>query len=518
MLQPMPTVAEIVRQTQPGLVHIDTPTGGGSGFVIDAGGLVITNAHVVQGHSTLTAKFVDGAEYTGMVVGRDEEIDLACIRISASDTHTLSPLPLGDSDAAPVGEDVLAMGYPLADILGGSPTVTRGIISGKQWDEIRTDAAINPGNSGGPLVDPHGFVIGVNTSAIENVGGRNITGIGFAIPSNVVKEWLAFLASGGTVRKSVAPAPEDDDGGVEWTIHDVGLCGFSISLPDWWELYSAQSGFVFFVSDSNSLIISLDFDEAGFDLYEEAYANRNNKIAVSEKSNYEKLDRVSPLSKGYLSGEQSFIFDYLGENSEGIFVGKEVVWQQRSVTGGHYLLEADLTVQKGTVEDDLGLDTVLPLLLSRFIPWDVYWSDRYAWRISAAPGWKPDANVPPDDVSLTLWAPGDGMAFVGLTVCNLDDDKSVADLCLEEVSDWLTRLDAWGDYEVLSTHEDDLDGHEWYRMTLRFCGTNDPAANFGIVQVGRSGSLEYVISAGTVIDYVADYAADMEHMMDSFQF
>ena len=512
--QPMVPVSEIVRRTQPGLVHIDVPTGSGSGFVIDAEGYIITNAHVVQEHSTVTAKFVDGAEYTGTVVGKDEKIDLACIRIA--NAGPLSPLPLGDSDAVSVGEDVLAMGYPLADLLGGSPTVTRGIVSGKQRDEIQTDAAINPGNSGGPLVDPHGFVIGVNTSVIESVGGRNITGIGFAIPSNVVKERFAFLASGGTVRKSVPAASEDDDGG-EWATHDVGLCGFSISLPDWWELYSAESGFALFVSGLNSLIVSLNFDGVGFDLYEEAYANRNNKITVSEKSDYEQLDRVSPLRQDHLFGEQSFDFDYWGENSGGMFVGKEVMSQQQSATGGHYLLEADLTVQQGTIEGELGLDTVLPLLLSRFIPWDVYWSDRYAWRISAAPGWKPNDNYPSSDVFLMLDA-HDGLAFITLTVCDLDDDKPVADLCREEVADWLTRNDAWDEYEILSSHESPSDAHEWYRIALRYLVKDDHMPSFGIVQAGRSGGLEYVIRAVTNIDYVTDYAADMEHIMDSFRF
>ena len=318
--QPAPPVSEIVRRTQPGLVHVDVPTGSGSGFVIDAEGFIITNAHVVQGHSTVTAKFVNGAEYTGTVVGRDENIDLACIRIT--NAGPLSPLPMGDSDAVPVGEDVLVMGYPLADILGGAPTVTRGIVSAKQWNEIQTDAAINPGNSGGPLVDPHGFVIGVNTSVIANVEGRNIAGIGFAIPSNVVKERFAFLASGGTVHKAVSLAPEDDDQG-EWITHDVGLCGFSISLPDWWELHSAQSGFAFFVSGSNSLIISLDFDRGGFDLYEEAYASRDSKITVSGQSDYQKLGRVSPLSEGYLLGEAPSILTTRGRIQKVALLGKK---------------------------------------------------------------------------------------------------------------------------------------------------------------------------------------------------
>lgn len=511
--QPPVPVSEIVRRTQPGLVHIDVPTGSGSGFVIDAEGYIITNAHVVQEHSTVTAKFVDGAEYTGTVVGKDEKIDLACIRIA--NAGPLSHLPLGDSDAVSVGEDVLAMGYPLADLLGGSPTVTRGIVSGKQRDEIQTDAAINPGNSGGPLVDPHGFVIGVNTSVIESVGGRNITGIGFAIPSNVVKERFAFLASGGTVLKSVAPALEDDDGG-EWTTHDVGSCGFSISLPDWWELYSAKSGFAIFASGLNSLIVSLNFDGAGFNLHEEAESMRNYKIIESDKWDYGK---VNPLEESRLLGERSFSFDYWENDakSAGMFVGKMIISQQRAEGGGHYLLEADLTVREGTVEDELGLDTVLPFLLSRFIPWDVYWSDRYAWRISAALGWKPNDNYPSDDVFLMLDAP-DGLAFITLTVCDLDDDKSVAGLCREQVSDWLTGNDACDECELLRSDESPSGVHEWYRITLRYLVKDDPMPSFGIVQVGRSGGLEYVAKAVTHIDWIADHAADMEHMMDSLRF
>ena len=513
--QPKLPVSEIVRRTQAGLVHIDVPTGSGSGFVIDADGFIITNAHVVREHSAVTAKFVDGAEYTGTVVGKDETIDLACIRIA--NTGPLSPLPLGDSDAVPVGEDVLAMGYPLADILGGSPTVTRGIVSGKQRDEIQTDAAINPGSSGGPLVDSNGFVIGVNTSVIENVGGRNITGIGFAIPSNVVKERFAFLASGGTVRKSVAPASEDDDGTVDWITHAVGPCGFSIALPGWWELYSAEPEFAFFVSGPNSLFISLDFDGAGFDLHEEADADRDSKIAVSNKSDYKKLDRVSPLRESRLFGERSFNFDYWGEKSEGMFVGRTIISQRQSATGGYYLLEADLTAQKGTVEDELGLDTVLPLLLSRFVPWDVYWSDRYTWRISAAPGWRPNDNYPADDAFLMLDAP-DGLAFITLTVGVFDRHKSVDDLCWEEVADRLTRNDAWDDYEIISSGESPSNADEWYRTTLRYLVKDDPKPSFGIIQVGRSGGLEYAIGASTFIDYVADYATEMEQMMDSFRF
>ena len=143
--QPTPPLSEIVRSTETGLVHIDTPTGTGSGFVIDTEGHIITNAHVVERHSALEVEFVDGTKVDGTVLGRDEEIDLACIVIS--NNSTLDPLPMGDSDDAHVGEDVLAMGYPLGDILKGSPTVTRGIISARRVDALQTDAAINPGTA-----------------------------------------------------------------------------------------------------------------------------------------------------------------------------------------------------------------------------------------------------------------------------------------------------------------------------------------------------------------------------------
>ena len=204
---PAPPLSEIVRQVQPGLVHINTSMGSGSGFIIDTTGHIITNAHVVAHSSTLTVEFTDGTQRTGLVLGIDEEIDLACIRISSPDP--LMPFSMGDSDSAQVGEEVIAIGYPLGEMLRGSPTVTRGIISAKRVGEVQTDAAINPGNSGGPLIDTHGNVIGVNTSGFERVADRNITGINFAIPINVVKDKLGFLKSGGEVRKPTLSAPSD---------------------------------------------------------------------------------------------------------------------------------------------------------------------------------------------------------------------------------------------------------------------------------------------------------------------
>ena len=204
-----PSLSEIVRSVEPGLVCILTPTGNGSGFVVDDAGNVITNAHVVEHYADVTLEFVDGSVSVGVVVGKNWGLDLACVRLT--DIVDLVPLSMGDSDSVQVGEDVLAMGYPLNDIIGGSPTVTRGIISAKRPDSLQTDAAINPGNSGGPLIDARGRVIGVNTSVIDSAAGRNIDGIGFAIPINDVKSQLEALASGGASRESQAGADPDHE-------------------------------------------------------------------------------------------------------------------------------------------------------------------------------------------------------------------------------------------------------------------------------------------------------------------
>lgn len=174
--------------------------GTGSGFIIDSEGVVVTNAHVVDGADQVSVVLKDGRSYTGEVVGQDTLTDLAVIRIQPDE-----PLPtvkLGDSDRLKPGEWAIAIGNPL----GLDNTVTAGIISAtgrssaeiqvpdKRVSFIQTDAAINPGNSGGPLLNEQGEVVGVNTAII---GGAQ--GLGFAIPVNLVKEITSELISNGKV-------------------------------------------------------------------------------------------------------------------------------------------------------------------------------------------------------------------------------------------------------------------------------------------------------------------------------
>ncbi len=167
----------------------------GSGFLIRQDGYLITNEHVVADADFIQVKLADGRRFEGKLVGRDERVDLALVKIEATG---LPVAALGDSNRLRVGEFVLALGHPF----GLEQTVSFGIVSRKGlplqvatpgFDFIQTDAAVNPGNSGGPLVNMAGEVVGINSMA-----ARNGT-IGFAIPVNIVKGLLPQLASKGKV-------------------------------------------------------------------------------------------------------------------------------------------------------------------------------------------------------------------------------------------------------------------------------------------------------------------------------
>jgi len=180
--------------------------GTGTGFVIDTQGHIVTNNHVVDGATRIEVNFFDGSIYRGEIVGVDPDSDLAVIQVNRP-ADQLKPVVLGDSQEAFIGESVIAIGSPF-----GEPwTLTSGIVSAldRQIDSlgqftigsvIQTDAAINPGNSGGPLVNMKGEVIGVNSQILSRSGSGS--GIGFAIPSNLVKRVSQALIQDGRVSYS----------------------------------------------------------------------------------------------------------------------------------------------------------------------------------------------------------------------------------------------------------------------------------------------------------------------------
>ncbi|AGF74636.1 serine protease [Bartonella australis AUST/NH1] len=171
----------------------------GSGVIVDARGLVITNYHVIKDASEIKVALFDGREFESVVVLKDEATDIAVLKIDSKDAQ-FPVLPLGNSDSVEVGDLVLAIGNPF----GVGQTVTSGIVSAQARTHvgisdfdffIQTDAAINPGNSGGALIDMKGQLIGINTAIYSRSGGS--VGIGFAIPANLIKVVLDTVKRGG---------------------------------------------------------------------------------------------------------------------------------------------------------------------------------------------------------------------------------------------------------------------------------------------------------------------------------
>ena len=217
-------IRRILDIAQPSVVSIQTGSANsifgsaGSGVVVSPDGLILTNAHVIEGEAAnITVRFSDGTASAAKLVGTSKGRDIALIQAARSD---LIPAVLGSSANLRVGDDVVAIGNALN--LGGDPSVTRGIVSAKDRSIrdgkisldhlIQTDAAINPGNSGGPLVDANGAVIGINT-AIASLGGTSAgnIGVGFAIPVDEVKSVADQLISGKTPQHALLGVQISDD-------------------------------------------------------------------------------------------------------------------------------------------------------------------------------------------------------------------------------------------------------------------------------------------------------------------
>jgi Do/DeqQ family serine protease len=172
----------------------------GSGVMVDESGVIVTNDHVIRGATDVKVAFADGREFVADILVRDERTDLAVLRIRDA-RERFHALQFSDSDDLEVGDLVLAIGNPF----GVGQTVTSGIVSAVARTDIgvndlsffiQTDAAINPGNSGGPLVDMHGDIVGLNSAIFSRSGGSH--GIGFAIPSNMVRTVVAQALAGST--------------------------------------------------------------------------------------------------------------------------------------------------------------------------------------------------------------------------------------------------------------------------------------------------------------------------------
>jgi S1-C subfamily serine protease len=220
------TPRDIYKRDAPGVVSVraevvrasDSPfdfglgseqgTSTGSGFVLDKSGNILTNYHVIQGASKVTVQFDDNKTLNADIVGRDQNDDLALLKVDKSGLD-LHPLALGSAKSVQVGDPTIAIGNPF----GLDRTLTTGVVSALQREisapngfsidnVIQTDAPINPGNSGGPLIDGTGKVIGINSQIATGGTSQGNVGIGFAVPIDTVKRYLPQLKSKGEVQRA----------------------------------------------------------------------------------------------------------------------------------------------------------------------------------------------------------------------------------------------------------------------------------------------------------------------------
>ena len=193
----------------------EIPRGSGSGFIWSEQGYIVTNAHVIEGASSVVVGLYDQSSWPATLVGIARSKDIAVLKIEAP-AELLKPLPVGDSEGLEVGRKVLAIGNPF----GLDSTLTTGIVSalGREIDApngrtiqgvIQTDAAINPGNSGGPLLDSLGRLVGMNTAIIGPGGGS--AGIGFAVPVNIIRKVVPQLIQYGRIIRPVLGIAIIDD-------------------------------------------------------------------------------------------------------------------------------------------------------------------------------------------------------------------------------------------------------------------------------------------------------------------
>ena len=198
---------KVYKRDGPGVVSVDVASkqgaAGGSGFVLDKNGHIVTNQHVVEGANGISVQFADGSRKEAKVVGQDPSTDVALLKVDAPE-KLLAPLTLGNSEAVGVGEPVVAIGNPLnvgiSATSGIVSAIGRPIKAPNNYtisNAVQTDAAINPGNSGGPLLDSRGTVIGINAQIASETGASQ--GVGFAIPINTVKTVVKQLATTGKV-------------------------------------------------------------------------------------------------------------------------------------------------------------------------------------------------------------------------------------------------------------------------------------------------------------------------------
>ena len=463
-----PTIAQLVKNVQGGVVQIIALTGSGSGFIIDSDGRVATNQHVVSGNQSVTVRMHDGTEYPASVLGVDAVADLAIVDIAPE--ITLTPVPLGDSSLVQVGEEVVAMGYPLGHQLGQSQTVTKGIVSsrrpnfqGSGVEHLQTDAAINPGNSGGPLFNRAGEVIGVNTSRRETTDdGRPVTGISFAVSINELKSRLETLKGSGSPQPVTTPtpvptpatpvptpaaAPTPPPLPAGWNRYENGVYGFSVDTPPGWRLNedTQKANFAYFRAPDNKASVAIQaYDlSTSYSLQALAEWNRNWWTDLARDESWNVFEMTS-FSKKRESGKEFYELVFRAQSSSEFCVDR--VTDRTYISSWYPDKPHGYRIATWVCEHSLNRYSAnAGVIQNSFTEWMPYWNATHAFGLNVAPGWTLETESETDDYA-TFWAPDQVGVF------NIQVYEVSASTTLEDFVNWRMEIlnslgDSWEVYE-----------------------------------------------------------------------
>ena len=527
-----PTLAQTIERIERSLVYIKTPSGSGSGFIVEENGLVVTNAHVVEDFETVSVVTADGAEYAGDVLGVDEIADLALVNVRAG--KRFDAIGLGDSDGVQVGDDVIALGFPLLYELGSSLTVTRGIISSKRVyegvEELQTDAAINPGNSGGPLVDRAGRVIGVNYAELPLSDGSPVDNIGFSVAVNELKKRMDALAKGEDV---LLPTPTPG----RWTAYRNEEYGYGIEIPPGWHMTDETDvGDVSFSADSSAAVLDVyvyDLSDEPVSLAELAVWRRDNLLERSVGEAWDVLD-ITDFVGARRDGNEYYRLEYKYRDSAEYCVSHNT---EIIVLSSQYpAVPYGFNVSGGVCDHSLDYyaDQVAGMLASfaDWTPsafsatptptaWTTYRSDGYGYEIDIPPDWRLGDET---DEDYAIFVSEDGGATLQIYVSDLSDDY----YSIAEFAEWvrddlvaIARTEAWDVFEIIDFSKSSQGSSESYRLTHRWQSSDEYCVSRDVELIVLSSQYPATPYGFNVVGGVCehshdDYAEQIAAIIESF--
>ena len=520
---PFPTtVSAVVKNVEKAVIAVESSEGFGTGFIIDVGGRAITNAHVVGRDENVSVYMHDDSVYDAEVLGLDEFADIAVIRFSPD--RLLHPVPLGDSSLVNVGDEAIAMGYPL-----GLKTVSVGVISNiRDFDgveHIQTDATTNPGNSGGPLLSDTGHVIGVNTFRYEETAsGRPVNNIGFAVAINEAKGRLGALSSGmNELDLAPTPIPEVEDG---WMRYKNGEYGYSLDVPPGWSFtteFEDEKYAHFQSSDGQALAEARAYDIPDWfslRIFAEERLNALELAATSDSANLLEIDefkRVDDTQDEYYQ----ISYRYQPTSDDCVSDVKERIYLSSFYPVKRYGFGVAVSVCEDSLDDHV-FDRAMTL--DTFREWDMYASAAFGYSFNIAPDWMLDTVI--ESGATAFVTPRYGGGFFQIEAYDLSDSSPT----FEEFAQWRQgrlygEAEIWDEFEphFVNRKMEQVGEREAYvtaytaQKSSQHCsaGYIDLIAFSSYYLDNRTG---FIVFTGVCLFQMDELGEDRLEMLDSFRY